>query len=75
MQIRYINISLSIEVRKRVLSSYFELILVYESESWTIIILVGNYLEVSEMRFYKRKMRIHGQINSAMKMPGERRTH
>ncbi|BFY98674.1 hypothetical protein BsWGS_01714 [Bradybaena similaris] len=52
------NLSLSIEVRKRVLRSYVEPILVYGSESWTISKLVRNYLEAVEMWFYRRMMRI-----------------
>ena len=52
------NLSLSIEVRKGVLKSYVEPLLLYGSESWTISKLVRNYLEAAEMWFYRRMMRI-----------------
>ncbi|BFZ19228.1 hypothetical protein BsWGS_22267 [Bradybaena similaris] len=51
------NLSLSIEVRKRVLRSYNEQILLYGSESWTISKLVRNYLEAVEVWFYRRMIR------------------
>ena len=43
------NMSLSIEVRKRVLRSYIEPILLYGSESWTINRLARNHIEATEM--------------------------
>lgn len=46
------------DVRKGVLVSYFESILMFISESWTIGTFVRNYLEVRDVWFCRRVMRI-----------------
>jgi hypothetical protein len=51
------NMSLSIEVRKRVLRSYIEPIMLYGSEAWTINRLARNHIEATEMWFYRRMLR------------------
>src|SRR5579871_6990683 len=52
------NMSLSIEVRKRVLRSYIEPILLYRSESWTINRVARNHIEATKFWFYRRMLRI-----------------
>lgn len=46
------------DVRKGVLVSYFESILMFISESWTIRTFVRNYLEARDVWFCRRVMRI-----------------
>ena len=52
------NMTLSLEVRKRVLQCYITPILTYGCESWTINKLESGKLEATEMWFYRRMLRI-----------------
>ncbi|CAG5129251.1 unnamed protein product, partial [Candidula unifasciata] len=52
------NISLSLRVKKRILACYIHPVLTYGCESWTIGRQAKQFLEASEMWFYRRMLRI-----------------
>ena len=52
------NMSLSIELRVRVLRCYVWSILLYGAETWTISAVMRNRIEAAEMWFYRRMLRI-----------------
>lgn len=50
--------SLSVDVRKRVVCRYIEPVLLYISKSWIFSELVGNHVEVVDMWFCSRMIRM-----------------
>ena len=52
------NMSLSIELRVRVLRCYVWSIFLYGAETWTISAVMRNRIEAAEMWFYRRMLRI-----------------
>src|ERR1700729_1436553 len=58
--------SLPMTLRKRILQCYIEPILLYGSESWTMNKQTIRLLEATEMWFYRRMLKIHGQLKRQM---------
>ncbi|GFR64325.1 RNA-directed DNA polymerase from mobile element jockey [Elysia marginata] len=52
------NIKISIAVRKRLLETFIETVLLYGCEAWTIDERMESSLEATEMWFLRRMMRI-----------------
>ena len=72
------NKSLSLNVRKSVLKSYIEPVLLYGSESWNVNEQIKKKLEATEMWFLRRMLRIPWTArvtnNDCLKEANETRT-